>query len=76
MVIEAARDRGELGFVVLLFAVTAVALGNSVVLPFLPEMVDQMSPGASGLARGHLVVALVTVSQIAGCLSLSLPNFS
>ncbi|PNB47698.1 hypothetical protein C1X73_34225, partial [Pseudomonas sp. FW305-130] len=68
-VIEAARDRGELGFVVLLFAATAVALGNSVVLPFLPEMVGQMSPDASALARGRLVVALVTVSQIAGCLS-------
>lgn len=71
-VIEAARERGELGFVVLLFAATVVALGNSVVLPFLPEMVDRMSPGASGLARGHLVVALVTVSQIAGCLSAPL----
>ena len=71
-VIEAARDRGELGFVVLLFAATAVALGNSVVLPFLPEMVGQMSPDASALARGRLVVALVTVSQIAGCLSAPL----
>jgi MFS family permease len=71
-IVKAARNQGELGFAFLLFAAMAVALGNSVVLPFLPEMVDQVSPGASGLARGHLVVALVTVSQIAGCLSAPL----
>lgn len=71
-VIAGGRNRGALGFVVLLFAATAVASGNSVVLPFLPEMVDHMSPGASALAKGQLVVALVTVSQIAGCLSAPL----
>lgn len=70
--VGASLNRDAIGFVLLLSAVAAVEAGHSVVMPFLPEMMERVSPGADGITRGRHVAALVTAFPIAACLTAPL----
>lgn len=62
----------DIAFAFLIAAVTAVTLGHSAVLPFLPDLVARTSADSDEVWRGRHVAALAAAFPVAACVSAPL----